>query len=365
MRILQMIYTLAPGGAERMVVDLSNELSRQGHEVTLCVLRNDKQGNFGFYKHEVSDKIDYVNLNIPIGLRFNNIVILFKLIQRLKPQVVHCHLNLVNYLFPLTIIFTKIGFFNTIHSIPTYEVSNLIEYWIRRYFFSSLKMKAITISEETSRYFLSYYKTPPFHEIYNGRAIPKPTPAFQEVKTEMQKFKEVGKTVFLHIGTCNAAKNQKMLINVFNRIVFEGDNVILMIIGSGFESEEGRSLMNSASDSIIFLGEKKNVSDYLLNADAFCLSSVIEGMPISLIEAMACGCIPICTPVGGLINTINNGINGYLSKSVSEDDYYFSVKAYLENKNKIKKDDLIKYYLAHFSIEECANKYLSLFEILN
>jgi glycosyltransferase involved in cell wall biosynthesis len=211
---------------------------------------------------------------------------------------------------------------------------------------------------------LSYYKTPPYHEIYNGRAVPEPTLAFQKVKSTILKFREDGNTVFLHIGTCNAAKNQKMLISVFNRLVDNGEHIILMIIGSGFDSEEGNALKNIACKKIIFLGQKQNVSDYLLNSDAFCLSSVIEGMPISLIEALACGCIPICTPVGGLINTINDGITGYLSKSVSENDYYFSIRSYLDNKNQVKKDDLIKYYLSHFSIEECANNYVSLFKEL-
>ena len=365
MRILQMIYTLAPGGAERMVVDLSNELSRKGHEVTLCVLRDDQQSNFGFYKHEVSENINYINLKIPIGLRLTNIYVLYKLIKKLQPQVVHCHLNLVNYLFPLTFFFNKVVFFNTIHSKPTYEVSNSIEYWIRRYFFSQYKMKAVTISEETSRFFRSYYKTEPFAEIYNGRAVPQPTQVYDEVKAEIKKFRDEGAKIFLHIGTCNAAKNQKMLINVFNRLVDNGVNVVLMIIGSGFDSDEGRILKNLARNNIIFLGQKQNVSDYLLNADAFCLSSVIEGMPISLIEALACGCVPICTPVGGLINTISDGKTGYLSKTVDENDYFSSVMSFLENKNQVNKEDLIQYYLTHFSIEECATNYLSLFNKSN
>jgi glycosyltransferase involved in cell wall biosynthesis len=363
MNILQIVYSLAPGGAERFAVDLSNELTRQGNDVTLCVLRDDSHGNFGFYKHEVSEKINYVNLKIPVGLRFKNIFTLYKLIKEIRPQVVHCHLNLVNYLFPLTIIFPKIRFFNTIHSNPKNEVSNSIEYWIRRYFFSNFKMNTVTISEETSRYFISYYKTKPYKEIYNGRALPKPTSAHSDVKNEINKFKDNGNTVFLHIGSCNSAKNQRMLINVFNKAVNDGYQVVLMIIGQGFNSEEGRNLKNLACNKIIFLGEKHNVSDYLLNADAFCLSSVREGMPISLIEAMACGCIPICTPIGGLLNTIKNGKTGYLSKSVSEDDYYFSIRSYLENKNQIIKEDLIQYYHNHFSIEECVNKYLSAYKI--
>jgi glycosyltransferase involved in cell wall biosynthesis len=362
MKILQLIYSLGPGGAERLVVDLSNELSRQGHDVTLCVLRDEHQGNFGFYKQEVSEKINYVNLNIPVGLRFRNILILLKLIKKLKPQVVHCHQNLVNYVFPSTFFFTKIRFFHTIHSNPLNEANSLVEYWIRRYFYTNLKMKAITISNETSQSFAIYYKTSPFSEIYNGRAHPNQTALFSVVRKEIQNFKDNGNTIFLHVGSCLTVKNQSMLISVFNKLVQNGELVTLLIIGSGFDTEEGKRLKSLACDKIIFLGMKHNVSDYFLNADAFCLSSTSEAMPISLIEALACGCTPICTPVGGLVNTIQNGKTGYLSKSVSENDYYLTISYYLENKNQVKKEDLIQYYKTNLSIEECVNRHLSLYK---
>lgn len=361
MKILQIVYSLGPGGAERFVVDLSNELSRQGHDVTLCVLRDEKQGNFGFYKREVAEKINYINLSLPVGLRLRNIVALYKLVKKLKPQIVHCHLNLVNYVFPLTIIFKKIRFFHTIHSNPLNEVNSSIEYSIRRYFYSNLRMKSITISKETSQSFVTYYKISPFSEIYNGRAYPIQTSLLSDVKSEIQNFKDNSNTIFLHIGSCSAAKNQIMLINVFNKLIQNGERAVLLIIGAGFDSDEGMRLKSIACDKIIFIGTKHNVSDYLLNADAFCLSSTSEAMPISLIEALACGCIPICTPVGGLINTIQNGVTGYLSKSVSENDYYLTIKYYLENKERIKKEDLIKYYITNFSIEECANRHLLLY----
>ena len=363
MKIIQLVYSLGPGGAERFVVDLSNELALQGNDVTLCVLRDDQLGNSGFYKRDLSEKLNYINLKIPEGLRLRNILIINRLIKKLKPEIVHSHLNLVNYVFPLTLIHSKIRFFHTIHSIPKSEVKSSIEYWIRRYFYSRFKMKAITISEEVSRSFLSYYKFSSYNEIYNGRALPKPTSAFSDVRNEIQKFRDNGSTIFLHIGTCNTAKNQRMLIGAFNKIMENGNSAVLMIIGSGFDSEEGRKLKTLACDKIIFLGERHNVSDYLLNADAFCLSSVREGMPISLIEAFACGCTPICTPIGGLINTIKNGETGYLSNSVSEDDYSVAIRAYLESKNKIRKEDLIKYYNQYFSIDECAKKYISLYKM--
>jgi glycosyltransferase involved in cell wall biosynthesis len=361
MRILQISYSLVSGGAERLVVDLANELSRQGHDVSLCILLDDTIDNFGFYKCEISEKVNYLNLKMPVGLRLTTIAVIFKLIKRVKPQIVHCHLNLVNYVFPLTFIFPQIKFFQTIHSDAEKEVRNRLEYWIRRYFYTNYKMKAITISAETSRSFIAYYHTSPFKEIYNGRVKPEPSEVYSAVKKEIQNIKDKGDTVFLHVGSCFVAKNQRMLIETFNRVIHNGKQVVLFIIGSGFDSEEGKRLRSLACNKIFFLGEKHNVSDYLLTADAFCLSSTYEGMPISLIEALACGCIPICTPVGGMINTIKNGETGYLSKSVSENDYYFSILSYLENKDQVKKEDLIQYYLNHFSIEECANKYLSFY----
>ena len=58
---------------------------------------------------------------------------------------------------------------------------------------------------------------------------------------------------------------------------------------------------------IFFLGLKKNVGDYLNNSHAFILSSLNEAMPISLIEALACRCIPLSTPVSGSVDIIQNG----------------------------------------------------------
>ena len=66
-------------------------------------------------------------------------------------------------------------------------------------------------------------------------------------------------------------------------------------------------------------------------SDAFCLSSNFEGMPISLIEAFACGCPSVCTPVGGIVNCVRHGETGFLSKSLSEDDYLQAVREFLKS----------------------------------
>jgi glycosyltransferase involved in cell wall biosynthesis len=103
------------------------------------------------------------------------------------------------------------------------------------------------------------------------------------------------------------------------------------------------------------------VNDYLYASDGFCLSSVYEGMPISLIEAFACGCIPVCTPVGGIINTIEQGVTGFLSLTVSESDYLDALRKFIKFGSSINKELLVKYYHENLSIEQCALKYMNMY----
>jgi glycosyltransferase involved in cell wall biosynthesis len=362
MKILQIKYSLVSGGAERFVVDLSNELSDMGHDVYLSTLRDDSINNNGFYKNEISEKVKYINLKLKKGFRLTNIYHIGKLIKTIKPEVVHCHQNLVNYIFPLSIVFSKIKFFHTTHNDAPKEVNNFIEYWLRKYFFITEKVRAITISKETSKSFAKYYNSNKYTEIYNGRKTPLPSEEFWEVKKIIDNIRSKTKIVFLHIGRFAPQKNQELLINVFNRLINEGKPIALLIIGAGFDSENGNRLKSIASNNIYFLGEKHNVVDYYLNSDAFCLSSIHEGMPITLIEALACGCTPICTPVGGICDTVNNGSTGFLSESISEEDYYNVLNLYLRQKDTINKNSLINYYNSKFSIVKCANQHIQLFE---
>jgi glycosyltransferase involved in cell wall biosynthesis len=361
MKILQIIYSLSSGGAERFVVDLSNELAEMTSTVVLCTLRDDSQGNNGFYKSEISSKVNYKNLKLKLGFRIINIYYLWKLIYEIKPDIIQCHLNLINYIFPLTLIFPKIKFFHTIHSDASKEVNSKFEYYLRRFFYSKKIVNAITISNATTQSYINYYKTQNYTQIVNGRKIPLPSAEFEQVKELIDNIRVKNKNIFLHVGRCAQVKNQEMLIKVFNRIIDEGKSVALLIIGNSFDSSLGSKLKAIASDLIFFIGQKQNVADYYLNSDAFCLSSIYEGMPITLIEAMACGCAPICTPVGGIVDTIENGVTGYISKSCSEKDYYEAVVEYLNNKEVVLKENLIDNYMNYFSIELCAKQHIVCF----
>lgn len=88
------------------------------------------------------------------------------------------------------------------------------------------------------------------------------------------------------------------------------------------------ALIANKPHKIFFLRRVDNISDYLLNAAAFVLSSIFERAPIRLLEALSAGRAPICTPVGGIKNVITKD-TGFFSAEVSEAAYTAALKAYL------------------------------------
>ncbi len=361
MKILQFIFELVPGGAERFVVDLTNELSKDC-EMALYTLRDDTLGNSGFYLPEISDKVRYKNLKVKPGFNPFLVLTFYKILKNEKPDIVHCHLKLVYYFFLLSILFkNKIRFFYTIHNSAETEVKPGLERAIMRFFFKHRYFVPVAISDETKASYQRFYKLKDLPVIYNGRKFDGKTPGYECVVNEISELKPTSRTkAFCHISRYDEKqKNHKMLVSVFNRLETENYDVVLLIIGEGFE--RALELKKLANKNIHFIGIKPNVPDYLYASDAFCLSSNFEGMPISLIEAFACGCPSICTPVGGIVNCVKHGETGFLSKSLSEDDYLEAVKQFLSSFSSIDKDRLVRFYYENFSIEQCTKSYMNLY----
>lgn len=93
MKIVEVITFLGSGGAERFIVDLSNELSK-GNEVYLLTVLDDKKDAEirNFYRFAIDSKVHYINLGLPNGLSYSNQVAVKKAIDEIAPDIVHLHL---------------------------------------------------------------------------------------------------------------------------------------------------------------------------------------------------------------------------------------------------------------------------------
>ena len=99
-------------------------------------------------------------------------------------------------------------------------------------------------------------------------------------------------------------------------------------------------------------------------SDAFCLSSLQEGLPITALEAFSVGTPVISTPVGGCVNIVTDGKTGFLSKDVSENSYMQAIKMFVgtsEEKRNSMRSSCLNEFNEKYSIDRCAKEYINEF----
>lgn len=360
MKIVQLVYSLCSGGAEKFVVDIANQLAANGNDVTLCMLLKETE-TYVFNKQFLSSKVKFVSLGLDNGFSLSKCGIVDKYIKSQKPDIVHCHLNVIPYIFKTAIFNKKIKFFHTLHSVASNTGGDGLQFYLNKFFYSNNIIRPICISKLCQESYEEYYKLHNAPYIDNGRAIVNPSEKFDDVKGEVESYKKTQVTkVFIHVARCDHQKNQGLLIDAFNQLDKEGYDYNLLIIGRDFDSTDGKKLQERANSKIKFLGEKNNVNDYLLCSDAFCLTSIYEGLPISLLEALSCGITPICTPIGGMPDVVKDGKTGYLSQGLAIEEYCLAIRRFIEKP--IEKQILIDFYKKNYSMEVCAAKYEQTFK---
>src|SRR5262249_27477376 len=109
--------------------------------------------------------------------------------------------------------------------------------------------------------------------------------------------------VWLAAGRLIWEKNYPLLLDAMKSL----PQSLLLIAGDGPDAERLRSL---APANVRFLGARDNMPELMNAADAFVLSSVVEGLPSVLLEAAASGLPCVSTDVGGAAEAIRDGITG-------------------------------------------------------
>jgi glycosyltransferase involved in cell wall biosynthesis len=118
--------------------------------------------------------------------------------------------------------------------------------------------------------------------------------------------------VALHVGSLTPQKAQHLLLDAFALARRRQPESRLLIVGEGpLRAElEVRSRALGLSDCVQFLGGRDDVADLMAAADLFVLSSVREGLPLTVLEAMRAGLPVVATDVGGTTEAVRDGETG-------------------------------------------------------
>lgn len=361
MKILQISYSLTSGGGERFVVDLSNELSKN-NEVILLTIVDDTPVQNRHYLSDLSAKVQYLNIKAKSGLHIKSFFKVYKAIKRIKPDIVHSHCTMLQLYLP-ALFLRKFCYVYTFHSLANLCLKLKAQKYIDKFFFHKKIIIPVTISRECHKSFVEIYKHSYDIEIVNGRSKLTLTDKYDEVTQEIKSYKQHDDDkIFIHIARYHYIKNQEMLFKAFDRIIKENNNIQLLVIGNGFENAPITSNINKKH--IHILGEKRNIGDYLASSDFFVLTSLIEGLPLSLLEAMSFGVIPISTPAGGVKDVIINGKTGFISPSFDCEDFIQTIKRALMDEKNINREFIKDEYETKYSMSCCAQKYQSTYHTI-
>jgi glycosyltransferase involved in cell wall biosynthesis len=116
------------------------------------------------------------------------------------------------------------------------------------------------------------------------------------------------------VGNFTVKKDQATLLEAAARLTDEQPGLRVVLVGSGPLEDELRAHTRrlGIEDATVFAGSRDDVFALLPALDLFALSSRFEGLPIALLEAMACGVPPVVTRVGGIPEVVTDGHDGVL-----------------------------------------------------
>jgi glycosyltransferase involved in cell wall biosynthesis len=218
------------------------------------------------------------------------------LLRRMRPQIVHCHMfhaNMLGRLLRLVMPFPAL--ISTLHSAAESKRSTgRVRHRDVLYRLTDrLSDATVAVSQAVAARHLSANAARCIEVIPNG----VDTETFRPDKAVREHLRRgfglEKEFVWLAAGRLMWKKNYPALLRAFSDL---GAGVLL-IAGSGPDEAALRAL---ATPRVRFLGERRDLPALMNAADGFVLSSVVEGLPVALLEAAATGLPAVSTDVGGV-----------------------------------------------------------------
>jgi GalNAc-alpha-(1->4)-GalNAc-alpha-(1->3)-diNAcBac-PP-undecaprenol alpha-1,4-N-acetyl-D-galactosaminyltransferase len=309
MRVTLVIYGLGSGGAERVMSILANYWISYGWEVTLIMLIDPTQPAF----YPLDPRITVKSLGIakksihPIEAIYHagwRIAVLRRELIASQPDAIISFMSAVNVYSILAGWHLNIPIIVSEHTYPGAIDANQIWQLLMKWSYRHADLVTVLTQNAVPFY--------PLEEGYQTIAMPNPvlTPA-----PAIETAQLLTAPSLIAIGRLEHCKGFDLLLRAFHQLQAKYPQWQLTILGEGGQRAELEDLRSQLqlTDRVHFPGAVTNVREYLNQADLFVMSSRIEGFPMALCEAMACGVAVLATDcLSGPRDIIEDGVNGVL-----------------------------------------------------
>jgi glycosyltransferase involved in cell wall biosynthesis len=304
-------------GAERVVLELCRGAGAFGWHSALAVTHDAGEPVPELFRVAAAAGIDAHLLDCRHRFDLTAVARLRRLAERLRIDVVHCHGYREN-LYAVLAGLARVRGVTTNHlwkrTTPALRLYARVDSWLVRRF-----SRVVAVSREVARELEGLGLTSPeLIYIPNGVDVEAFAPPPQDLPTLAQCRRAIGAApadvVVTAVSSLTAEKGHRYLIEAFAAVSPRHEGMRLLIVGDGPERArlEQQARLSGASSRIVFLGRREDVREILAITDVYTLPSLIEGLPIALLEAMAMARACVATDVGDVGRAIVDGDTGLL-----------------------------------------------------
>lgn len=332
---------------------LIDKLKKEGYEVEIACSRGEESKTL----EKKGYVFKFVNIDRKVSLFSNikSIIEIYKIIKKGKYDIVHVHTPAASVMgriaaklsgVPL-IIYTAHGFyFHEGISRAKYNTILKIEKYLAKYFTDFI----FSQSEEDRKtalknHFIDKNKILTISNGVDTQGIFNPINIERDKIDELYKEFNLEKNdkIITFVGRLVKEKGVIDLLEAFNNINFNDETKVkLLMIGDVAQSERDKDTIKELekyrdNPNIIFTGHRNDINSMLYITDVFCLPSYREGMPRSIIEAMAMECAVVATDIRGSKEEVVDGKTGFLVPVNSINILSDKIKELVEDEKLLKK----------------------------
>jgi L-malate glycosyltransferase len=358
-RVMFVVIQLEAGGSERVVLDLARGLSQEKIEVYVTAFNG---GVLEAPLREICKDVFIIEKSRRFDL--STMLQLAKIVRKYRIDVVNAHHYMpCFYSFLGTRIMNRKKLIYTEHSVPEVEgiASGIYGKILNMMLFRITAV--VGVSREITEKFKENYPrhAKKFHEILNGIDINKFN--VKAGRNQIRKRWELTDDHFV-VGTVanfRKVKNHACLVRAAARLKDSHPQLRLLFVGTGFpgDSENSEDVVRKLihdlglQGEVILAGYQENIPEMLSAFDVFCLPSLSEGLPVSVLEAMAAGVPVIGSRVRG-INEIVKDLETGLLFSANDDEDLAKILKKIHNSKSLAKSLADRAH--HYVSEKHSNK---------
>ncbi len=321
-KVLHSVLSMAPGGLENGVANLLRHHANEYNVQVLCLRELGAVGDQ--LNHEVPGRILFdgnSNPSLSVAIKKTK-----DAIETFKPDILHTHgwTTMLSGFIAAKLSNHSVKIVNGEHGVLYFENwhRRVMQRWLMNQIDLNLSVSESLAKEVQTALNVSSEK---FKTIINGVNTQQFMPdAEQGDKLRKELNIPDNSIVLLAVGRMVAVKNYPFLIDVFQRLKKDCPLCHLVFCGEGEQRSELEFYAEKKNllSHITFLGYRSDVANIMRLANIFIQTSVREGLPNTVLEALATGVPVVASNVGGTHEVLDHASDGFLFESENAEQLY-------------------------------------------